>query len=101
MLDAMKARGNVLGVGIKGLCESLGNSGELDEHLGPLARKRRHAHRVIQLCAETRLGVSPHANVIDVPKRTPSAAKAIANGGRGNARGVFPPIESFFLDSSD
>jgi len=101
MLDAMKLCTNLLGIGIKGRRERLGNPREFREHSDAFPRKRRHTQCVKKFCAQPRVRISRHGDMIDVLERETRFLQTVTNRLRGESRRVLHPVEAFFLNRSD
>jgi len=101
VLDAVELCGKLFGIGIKGGRQRLRNTREFRENLDAFPRERRHAQRVKKFCAQPRVRVSRHGNVIDVREREARFLQAITNRLRGKSRRVLHAVEAFFLDCGD
>ena len=101
VLDAMKIRANLFGIGIESRSQRFRDTREFRENFEALARERRHAQSIKKFCAQSGVRVSRHGNVVDVRKCQARFLQAITNRLRRKSCGILHAIEAFLLDRGD
>src|SRR6266478_82295 len=99
VLDAMKLRGKGGGIGSERSGQRFANPCEFRENFHSFSRKGRHAQRVQQFCAQSRVGISRNRNVMHILQRDPRCFEAVTDRRSRESRCILHAIEAFFLDS--
>src|SRR6266446_9025724 len=66
VLDTVKLRANLFGIGIKYCGQCFWNTSKSRENFDAFTRKGRHAQRVKKLCAQPGVRISRHGDMVDV-----------------------------------